>query len=120
MNPILRTAAVATAALALSGSAAADTTPIGKLPPGPVQVVTTERGQLVAASLPKLRNLDWRVARRVNSRVVRQVTEGEVGGTIVVVFRAVGKGKATIPFAATRGDSGSEAFRSVTYRVTVR
>jgi hypothetical protein len=102
------------------GSASGNATPIGKLPRGPVNVVTTERGQYVAASLPHLDGLSWRVARAVNTKVVRQVSEGDVGDTVVVVFRAVGKGKATISFAATRGDSGSKAFRATTYRVTVR
>ena len=112
--------AAATVTLALAGSAAADSTPIGKLPPGPVQVVTTQRGQYVAASLPELAGLDWRIARTVNGKVLRQVSEGEVGNTVVVVFRAVGKGKATVSFAATRGDSSPKAERATFYRVTVR
>jgi hypothetical protein len=102
------------------GSASAESPPVGKLPKGPVNVVTTERGQYVAAALPHLKGLSWRVARAVNTKVVRQVSEADVGDTVVVVFRAVGKGKATIAFAATRGDSGRKAFRATTYRVTVR
>jgi hypothetical protein len=120
------TAATIAAALALVGGAAAaapaDSTPIGPLPDGPVSTVTAERGTLVAVALPPLRQgsgLVWRVARRLDSRVVRQVSEGEIGTSVVLVFRTVGIGRASVFFAATRGESSSKAVRSVTYRVRV-
>jgi hypothetical protein len=43
-----------------------------------------------------------------------------VGTSVVLVFRAVGAGKASIVLALTRGESSGKAVRAVTYRVTVR
>jgi hypothetical protein len=122
MKRTLAAAAAATAVLLVAGSAAADSTPVGPLPPGPVTTVTTERGQYVAVSLarqPARTGLVWRVARKLDTRVIRQVSEADVGKTVVVVFRAVSKGKATIAFAATKGDGSAKAVKSATYRVTV-
>jgi hypothetical protein len=64
--------------------------------------------------------LVWRIARPVDSRVLEQVSEADVGPGVVVVFRAVGRGSATVRFALTRGDSSGKALKSATYRVTVR
>jgi hypothetical protein len=124
MTRTLSAAAVAAVALLtlVSGTASADSTPIGALPSGPTTTVLTKRGSFVAVSLPRQpakSGLVWRVARQVDSKVLRQVSEADVGPTVVVVFRAVGKGKATVSFAATRGDSSSKAVRASFYRVTV-
>jgi hypothetical protein len=111
------------AAGATAVGAAGDSTPIGPLPAGPVTKIQTTRGQLVATALPRQRaasGLVWRVARQVDSRVLVQVSEADVGQSVVVVFRAVGRGNATVRFAATRGDSSSKAVKSATFRVTVR
>jgi hypothetical protein len=127
MNRVRLATAVAASSLAVAGvtagAAVADSTPVGPLPPGPVSTVTTERGQLLAVSLPRAKpstGLVWRIARNYNSRVVRQTTEGEIGNTIVVVFRAAGRGRTSIVFAATRGESSSTAVKSATTRVTVK
>lgn len=118
-------AALTTLVVLVAGTAAAaptDSTPVGPLPDGPTTVVTTKRGQYVAVSLPRqsaASGLVWRVARQVNAKVVRQVSEADVGPTVVVVFRAVGKGRATIAFAATKGDASSKAVKAQLTRVTV-
>jgi hypothetical protein len=52
--------------------------------------------------------------------VLRQVSEADVGSSVVVVLRAVGSGRASVRFALTRGDSSSKAVKSATYRVTAR
>ena len=110
-------------ALAVCAQAFADSTPIGPLPAGPVTTVSTSRGSLVAVAVPRQKastGLVWRVARPVNARVVRQVSEADVGTSVVLVFRAVGAGKASIVLALTRGESSGKAVRAVTYRVRVR
>jgi hypothetical protein len=109
-------------ALAVCAQALADSTPIGALPPGTVTTVSTERGSLVAVAVPKQKTstgLVWRVARSVNGDVVRQVSEADVGSSVVLVFRAVGAGNASIVLALTRGESSGKAVRAVTYRVRV-
>jgi hypothetical protein len=114
------TAALAVAAV-LAGPAGADSTPVGPLPKGPVTKVATARGSLVAVALPQQRastGLVWRIARPLNSRVLRQVSEGEIGPNVVVVFRAVGAGRASVAFALTRGDASRKAVRALTYQVT--
>ena len=124
LPPTARPAAAALAAgicLALSaGSAGADVTPVGPLPAGPVSTITAKRGTLVAVALPRQQpssGLVWRVARPVNAAVLRQVSEGEIDGNVIVVYHVVGKGKATVRFALTRGESSSVAVATRTYRV---
>jgi hypothetical protein len=109
------------AALAI-GAARADSTPIGTLPKGPRSSIASERGTLVAIALPRQKpstGLVWRLARQVDPSVLRQVSEGDVGSSVVVVFRAVHAGSASVVFALTRGDSSTRALRSRTYTVRV-
>jgi len=104
------------------GVAAADSTPVGKLPPGPRSTIAAERGTLVAVALPRQKpstGLVWRLARQVDPSVLRQVSEGDLGASVVVVFRAVHPGSAKVVFALTRGDTSPRALRSRTYTVKV-
>jgi hypothetical protein len=55
----------------------------------------------------------------VNAKVIRQVGEADVGSNVVIVFKAVGKGRARVVFALTRGE-GSHAYASRSFNVTVR
>jgi hypothetical protein len=118
----MRRLVLAAALLALIAiPALADSTPIGTLPAGPVATVTTHRGQLVAVALPHPadRALVWRLARTVDAKVLREVSEADVGKTVVIVFTATGTGKASVIYALTRGDTSSKAVRTITHRVTV-
>jgi hypothetical protein len=115
-------AAVAAAALLLAavGPARADSTPVGPLPPGPVSKTTTQPGLLVAVALPhaaRSSGLAWRIARRYDTAVLRQVSEADVGRSVVLVFRVLGRGDTTLVFALTRGDASSKAVRSATQRI---
>jgi hypothetical protein len=49
----------------------------------------------------------------------RPISEADVGATVVIVYRAVGKGSTRIVYAQTRGDSSSKAVRAVTTAVRV-
>jgi hypothetical protein len=125
MRRLTLLAAVLAAALlvAATGSARADSTPVGRLPDGPVQTITARKGQLVAVALPKASErsgLVWRVARAYDADVVEQAEEADVGeDTVVVVFRAVGKGRTSVIFAQTRGDSSSRAVKALRFRVRI-
>jgi hypothetical protein len=114
---------VAGAALAIAAAALADSTPVGPLPPGPVSTITTSRNQLVAVALPhapKSSGLVWRLARRYDSRVVRQISEADVGATVVVVFKVVGRGKTSLVFALTRSDTSPKAVKAATHKIVSR
>ena len=111
-------AAAVAAALVLVLPAGASAPPVGKLPKGPVTKVQTPKGTLVALALPQLKGLSWRLARRVDSRVVVQVGEGNVGTSVVITFRAKGAGHTKVIYAATRGES-SVARAARTLDVTV-
>ncbi len=114
----LVTLSVALLAFVAAGTAAADSTPVGPLPTPAVTKVTTAKGSLVAVSLPARptgTGLVWRVARPLDSRVVRQVGEADVGPSVVLVFRVVGRGRASLHFALTRGDTSPKAVRAVRY-----
>jgi hypothetical protein len=125
LNPIALALAtlVVGAALAVAGAARGDSTPIGPLPPGPVSTITTSPNQLVAIALPhasKTSGLVWRLARRYDSGVVRQVSEADVDANVVVVFKVLRRGKTSLVFALTRGDTSSKALKSVTHKILSR
>jgi hypothetical protein len=114
---------VAGAALALAGAARGDSTPIGPLPPGPVSTIATSPSQLVAIALPhasKTSGLVWRLARRYDSHVVREISEADVDANVVVVFKVLSRGKTSLVFALTRGDTSSKAVRSATHKILSR
>ena len=110
-------------ALVIAATAGADSTPVGPLPPGPAASITTGPDQLVAIALPhaaKNSGLVWRLARRYDSSVVREISEADVDANVVVVFKVLGRGKTTVIFALTRGDSSPKAVRSATHRIVSR
>ena len=59
----------------------------------------------------------WRLARG-NPAIVRQVAERSLGPTVVIVFRAVARGKATVSYGLTKGES-KKVYKSVTYKITI-
>jgi hypothetical protein len=113
-------AVAATAAAVIAGVALADSTPVGPLPNGPVSMIQTQKGQLVAVALPHRANgRVWRVARPYNARVLQQVGEADVGANVVVVFKATGPGTTTIAFGLTRGET-AKAYESRRFTVKVQ
>jgi len=100
--------------------ALADSTPIGSLPAGPVASIDVQHGELVALALPQ-RNAGrvWRVARPFDASVLRQVTEAEVGASVVLVFRSRRAGQTTVSLALTKGDTSGKALESRRFRVRV-
>jgi hypothetical protein len=121
---LLRTGAAALALAGVGASGAnADSTPVGPLPKTSVTTVSTTKGSLVSIAVPSQlqpTGLVWRIARPVKARILQQVAEGELSGTTVLVFRVVGKGKATVVLALTRGDSSPKAIAAVRYSITAR
>ena len=116
MRPLL---AAAVAACALSGAAIASAPPVGPLPPSKIQRISTARGSLVSVAVPKRPGgYVWRIARTYDGHVLREVTEGDVGSTVAIVFRAVGRGTTTVVLAETRGET-AKAYRAARYVVTV-
>jgi hypothetical protein len=110
----------ATAAAVFAGWGRADSPPVGALPRGPTSTIETQKGQLVAFALPRRSNgRVWRVARRFNPQVVRQVSEADVGTSVVLVFKASGVGATTVAFGLTRGET-SKAFEARRFVVRVR
>ena len=125
IKPSRRVAASAVAVAALAVPALATATsetapPVGPLPKGPETTVSAPRGTLVSVALPSKAGRVWRLARPVNPKVLRQVSEADVGSSVVVVFRAVGRGRVTVVFAQTRGESSPKALRAIRHVVRVR
>jgi hypothetical protein len=110
--------------IALSGGAAVamgDSSPIGPLPAGPVSSIAAQRGELVAVALPQRSGgRVWRVARAINDNVLHQVSEANVGGSVVIVFRARSAGAATVLLALTKSDTSTTALESRRFQVRVR
>jgi hypothetical protein len=116
-------ATLATACALVAGTARASSTPIGALPAGPVSTVTTSPNQLVAVALPHApakSGLVWRLARRYDPRVVRQVSETDIDTNVVLVFRVVSRGKTSLVFGLTRGDTSAKAVKSATHVIVSR
>ena len=96
------------AAAALAGS-----TPIGPLPAGPTSNIDVQHGELVAVAVPQRSSgRIWRIARRFDPKVLRQVSEGNVGSLVVLVFRAGSAGRTTVSLALTKSDTSAKAFES--------
>ena len=97
--------------MAAAGAASARAPPVGPLPAAKVTTVKTTRGQLVSIALPTRRGYDWRIARRIDARVVRQIGEGDVGSQRRPRLHGGRQGgRATIVFAETRGET-AKAYR---------
>ena len=112
--------AVVAAAAALAGVAMADSTPVGALPSGPTSTIQTQKGQLIAVALPHRTNgRVWRIARNIDVRVLRQVSEANVGNSVVLVFKATGTGSATVSFGLTQGET-AKAYESRRFTIKVR
>ena len=114
---------VTAVALVIAAAAGADSTPVGPLPPGAVSTITTGPNQLVAVALPhasKKSGLVWRLARRYDSGVVRQISEADVDTSVVLVFKVLSRGKTSLVFALTRGDTSSKAVKSATHKILSR
>jgi hypothetical protein len=110
---------VALIALVVAGAATATAPPVGALPAGAVSTITTNRGELVSVALPARAGLSWRIARPFDGHVVREVAEADVGARVVVVFKAVGRGRTKLVYAQTRGES-SRAQAARTFSIVVR
>jgi hypothetical protein len=117
-------AAVALVSMLVGAAAArASSTPVGPLPAGSITATTTKPGQLVAVALPHAAastGLVWRIARRYDSGVVQQISEADVGKSVVLVFKVVGKGDTSLVFALTRGDASPKAVKAATHRIHSR
>jgi hypothetical protein len=117
---VLRFFVVLAGAAVLAAPGLADAPPVGPLPKGPTTAIRTQKGELVSFALPhRAGGRAWRVARQFNARVVRQVSEADVGASVVLVFKAVGKGTTTVSFGLTRGET-AKAYESRRFVVTVR
>jgi hypothetical protein len=101
-----------------AATAAATAPPVGPLPKGPLTTIATTKGSLVSIALPSRAGKSWRLARGVDSRVLVEVAEANVGRTVVVVYRAVGRGSLRVAYALTRGET-KHAYASSTFAVRV-
>jgi hypothetical protein len=105
-------------ALTLTVQASASAPPVGPLPKGPVTSISTAKGSLVSVALPSRVGKSWRLARIVNARVLVEVTEANVGASVVIVYRAVGTGSVSVRYGLTRGET-AKAYASATFNVRV-
>jgi hypothetical protein len=108
------------AGLVLAAGATASAPPVGALPAGPTQHITTQRGQLVALALPHaVSGRVWRLARAVNPKVLVEVSEADVGANVVVVYKATGRGNVTVSYGLTRGET-AHAYAAQRFAVSVQ
>jgi hypothetical protein len=114
-------AAALTATLAtVAGARMAAAPPVGPLPSGPTSTIQTQVGQLVAFALPHRPNgRVWRIARAIDSKVLTQVGEADVGANVVLIFKARAKGSATVSFGLTRGET-AKAYEARRFSVKVQ
>lgn len=116
-------AALVVALAAEPPAARADSIAVGPLPPGPTVSLAARHGSLVSITLPRRSpstGLVWRLARPIDGAVAREVSEGEVGRTVVVVYRLTGRGSTVVHYALTRGESSPVAVEARTAHITSR
>jgi hypothetical protein len=106
------------AALALPASSLADAGPVGPLPKSPTTTIATKKGLLVSVALKSRSGLSWRLARGVDPKVLVQVSEADVGSSVVLVYRAVGRGRVNLAFGLTKGET-KKAYGAARYSVRV-
>jgi hypothetical protein len=112
-------AAAIAAAFVLVLPALGSASPVGPLPKGPTSTIRTNSGSLVAIALPhRAHGLVWRLARGVDSNVLREISEADVGKDVVVVYRAVGPGRVRLAYGLTRGET-RHAYDALRFAVTV-
>lgn len=111
--------AAAVAAACLATAAAASAPPVGPLPKGPVSTIQTTKGSLVSVALASRSGKSWRLARRVDARILVEVGEANVGSSVVVVYKATGRGSVSVRYGLTRGER-PKAYASATWNVKVR
>jgi hypothetical protein len=108
-TPRVLAGAIVTAAVlaaAVAGASRATAPPVGPLPNGPNSTIQTQKGQLVAVALPHTPNgRVWRIVGSLNSKIVVEAGEGDVGTNVVIIFKATGPGTTTVTFANTRGET---------------
>jgi hypothetical protein len=106
--------------LAIAAAAGATAPPVGPLPRGPVTTISAPKGSLVSVALPAGANgRVWRQARPLDAKVLRQVSEADVGQSVVIVFKAVGRGSTKVVYGLTRGET-RKAYAAATFVVKVR
>jgi hypothetical protein len=111
---------LAAVAATTAAGARATAPPVGPLPAGPTTTVVTSSGELVAVALPhRSGGRVWRIARAFDSKVIRQVSEADVGSNVVLVFKTARAGNVKLAFALTRGET-AKALESRTFNVRVR
>jgi hypothetical protein len=106
-------------ALTVVVGAGATAGPIGPLPPGPTTTISTVHGTLVSVVLPPgAQGRSWRQAGTYDPKVMSEVTEANVGKNVVIVFKTLGAGTATVKYGLTRGET-KKAYASATFVVRV-
>jgi hypothetical protein len=118
---VLATATLALAFMLVAPNVSrADSTPVGPMPAGPVTTTTTKPGLLLAVALQhasRTSGLTWRLARRYDPTILRQVSEADIGNSVVLVFKIVGRGDTSLVFALTRGDASPKAVKSTIHKI---
>ena len=68
---------------------------------------------------PASSGLVWRLARTVNVKALRQTSERNIGRDVIVVYKAVSTGAATVAYGLTKGEAW-KAYKAVTYKIRIR
>ena len=75
-------------------------------------------GTLVSVALLSRAGKSWRLARAVSPTILVEVSEANVGSSVVIVYRAVGRGNVSVRYGLTRGET-RKAYASATINVHV-
>lgn len=114
-------AVLVAAGLASSGlTANASAPPVGPLPKGPTTTITVQHGLVFALALSKPPSGQyWRAATSINIKVAKPLSDGELEGNIILLYKAVAPGTTSVAYGLTR-DETPKALKSHTFKITVR
>lgn len=108
---------VGLASLSLTANASAP--PVGPLPKGPTTTITVQHGLVFALALAKPPSGQyWRAATSINLKVAKPLSDGELEGNIILLYKAVAAGTISVAYGLTK-DETPKALKSHTFKITV-
>lgn len=112
-------ALVAAGLASLTLGANASAPPVGPLPKGPTTTITVQHGLVFALALSKPPSGQyWRAATSINTKVAKPLSEGELEGNIILLYKAVAVGTTSVAYGLTK-DETPKALKSHTFKLTV-
>lgn len=113
-------AALGLTSMSLTLTASASAPPVGPLPKGPTTMIQVQHGLYFALALPHgAKGQYWRGARPSDPTIAKPISDADLDGAVVLLYKAGHAGKTTLVYALTK-DEETKALKSHTFKITVK